>query len=113
MGLDSLVLILFSTSMSNLKPADLAGLRSANHLAVAGFGLVLRQAVGEDRHLRAHCACGRNGPVSTDYWMARGWGGRSLVGLIDYVRCTCGGRRLEMVVAIGRRWPGDSFYQLF
>ena len=99
--------------MSNLKPADLPTLADANHLAVGGFGLTLKQAIGSDRHLRAHCACGRHGPVDTSYWVVRGWSEKLLIGLVDRVRCTCGGRRLEFVVGLGSAWPGDTFYQLF
>jgi hypothetical protein len=97
----------------NIKSAALPHVDPGQRFAVAGFGLALRQAVGPDRHLRAHCACGRHGRVHTDYWMARGWGDRPLAGLVDQVRCACGGRQLTLVVANGPPWPGEQFIQMF
>ena len=78
--------------------------------ALAGFGLTLRQAVAEDRHLRARCGCGRHGPIDPGYWLARRWHDRPLEDLADQVRCPCGSPQLGLEVAAGGPTPGAGFY---
>ncbi len=97
--------------MSNRKPLASPAQPLEGPLALGGFALRLRDAVGQNRHVRAHCACGRNGPVYVDYWMSRGWGDRRLADLDDRVRCVCAGRRVRLLAVMGAAWPGDIFYQ--
>jgi hypothetical protein len=96
--------------MSNVRPVSSDALPEMDQWAMAGFGLTLRQAVAADRHLRARCRCGRNGPIDPGYWLARKWHDRPLEDLAERLRCACGSPSPGLEVAAGAATPGAAFY---
>jgi len=75
----------------------------------------LLACVGADKHLVARCAapgCERAAPCDPTHWVAQGLGGLPLRAFSERLRCVCGGRRAELVVASGplpERAGGDVY----
>lgn len=61
-------------------------------------GLPLAHSIGENRHLRAVCACGASSVVDTSMWIAEGLGGQPIPSFYDRMRCACGARSVKLEI---------------
>jgi hypothetical protein len=62
----------------------------------------LAECVGEDRHLRAFCACGEVSSFDAEAWLLRGLAFLSMSEFSGRLRCPCGRRHARFEV-----WPGS------
>jgi len=67
--------------------------------------LPLAHGVGDDRHVRALCACGGMSVVDTAPWIAAGEGGKPLHAFEDRMRCACGARSIPLEIWYGKARP--------
>src|SRR4051812_44919400 len=85
---------------------DGARARTGRMYEKASFGrLPLAHGVGDDRHVRAICACGAMSVVDTSMWIAAGLGGEALWRFEDRMRCQCGARSVPLEIWYGKARP--------
>lgn len=65
-------------------------------------GEPLADCVGEDRHLRAYCACGEVTSFDAEAWLLRGLAFLRMSEFSGRLRCPCGNRHARFEV-----WPGS------